>query len=383
MKKNVLFVLPTLSVGGAERSMLELIEYFKNDYNIELLVLVKKGGFLNKVPKNIKVFYAFEPKGKINNLLKKGLYFSLNYTTLYYKYIRKYKLKKEYDVEISFLEPNAPYFIATSGSKTHTIHSIRCSIDNPVTNSMNKQFFRMCAKAFNKIDDIYTVSGDATKEFKERYKKIKDKVITIDNIFDFEEIKNKAKESVDLKYDENCINVLTVGRFGEQKNYINLIEAHNKLIKKGLKYKLYFIGDYTDNKNYNAYGKKVLDLIDQYNLKDTIVLHGELLNPFPYIKNCDIYISTSNFEGFPRTITEALILNKPVIATNVSGTAYALGYGKYGLLVENNVEEIAEGLELLITNKTKREELEKKSKLFKDKKEESLRQIKGLIDREK
>lgn len=383
MKKRVLFVIPTLSVGGAERSLLELIEYFKNAYNIDLLVLIKKGGFIDKIPKGIKVIYAFEPKGKIRNLFKKVLYFSLNYTTLYYKYIRKYKLKKEYDVEISFLEPNAPYFIATSKKKTHTIHSIRCSINNPLTNSMSKNFFKMCSKAFHKIDDIYTVSGDATKEFQERYPEISNRVITIDNIFDFSEIRKKAEEKIDFKYDKNYINVLAVGRFGEQKNYINLIEAHNKLIKKGLKYKLHFIGDYTNNKKYNTYGQKVLNLIEQYNLEDTIVLHGELSNPFPYIKKCDIYISTSNFEGFPRTVTEALILNKPVIATNVSGTAYALGYGKYGLLVENNVEDIAKGLELLITDDKQRKILEKKSKLFQDKKIESLRKIKNLIDKEK
>lgn len=393
MKKKVLFVISALTVGGAENSLIKLLNYIKGDYNIDLLLLTKNGVLINEVPKEVNLIYLYDPKvewaeNPVLNLVRycrdflhKIMAFTLRYSDLYYRLQRELKIKNKYDVEIAYLEPHPFQFIATAKKGTKTICSVRNSLINPERDVAPKWYLKVVEESFNRVDRVFCVSEDATNEFKELYPQNIDKVCTIDNFFEFDEVRRKAKEKIDYKFDKKMINVITVGRCSYQKGYMRLLKAHKKLINSGYKYCLHILGRYSyENGKFYGEGKEMLKYIEDNNLHNSVILHGEVANPFPYVKEADVYISSAYYEGYPRAITEALILGKPVVATNVSGTAYVLGYGKYGLLVEDNELGLFNGLKTIVGDKVKREKYSKCSSQFKDRKDEIITELKKMIE---
>ena len=89
-------------------------------------------------------------------------------------------------------------------------------------------------------------------------------------------------------------------------------------------------------------------------MKDTVFLLGFQKNPYPYLKASDIFVSVSFLEGLPLVVCEALCLGKPILATNVSGTAELLDYSKYGMLVDSDDDSIYNGLKEMIGNESLR-----------------------------
>lgn len=111
-----------------------------------------------------------------------------------------------------------------------------------------------------------------------------------------------------------------------------------------LKYDLIIVGDGPDREKLTKY-------INDNNLNNSVYLLGSKSNPYKYIKNSDLFVCSSRWEGFSTVISEAVILEKPVITTRVSGTEELFLNNKYGLITENNEESLYEGLKNIITNK--------------------------------
>jgi len=391
-KKNVLFIISALTMGGAENSLVKLLPYIKDDYNIDVLLLSKKGYWINKLPKEVNLLYLYDPREKwkfnkflkyilkIRTILHKGTLYVCRYSNIYYIIMRKIKIKKNYDVEISYLEPKPVQFLVTAPKNTKKIHYVRNSIINDMRLSMPRWYLKNCEESFRKVDKFLCVSGDAEEELNKMYQFSKGKSKTIDNLFEFDNLRSKARKDVNSVYKSEGINVVTVGRFSSQKGFLKLVRAHKKLIDAGYKHNLHIIGRYKtkNDRNYGD-GDKVLNFISENKLRGSISLHGEIDNPYPYIDQADIYVSSSNFEGFPRAISEALILNTPVVATNVSGTAYALNYGDYGMLISNDVRGLYEGLKELICSEKTRIEYRRRTENFCDKKTEIIGKIREEI----
>ncbi|RIN74189.1 glycosyltransferase, partial [Staphylococcus simulans] len=132
------------------------------------------------------------------------------------------------------------------------------------------------------------------------------------------------------------INFVSVGRLSPEKNHHNLIKAFKKVVEKEKNSKLFIIGN---GPLYNDLNK----LIQQLNLQENVFLLGFIQTPFMFIEQCDCFVLVSNNEGQGMAILEANVLGKPIIGTNVSGINTVINK-ENGLLVENNVESIANGL---------------------------------------
>ena len=231
------------------------------------------------------------------------------------------------------------------------------------------------SKSYNKIDKIICVSNDSKKSVENLYPELKAKIEVIYNPIPKEEIlKNGLKES--NIYSIEKVNLITVGRLNKQKGYDILLKTHNELLKEGLDYNLYILGEGEERKKLEQY-------IKDNNIEKNTFLLGFKENPYPYIKEADIFISSSRYEGYPLVICEAICLEKPIIATKCTGPNEILEGGKYGLLAEvESVESLRENMKKLISSEELRKKYSKlskeRSKIFDIKK--TMKQIERVLD---
>lgn len=345
-RKKYLFAINDLSMGGAEVGLVDVVNELSKTESVDLVLLRKQGPLVEKVNKNVNIY---EILNKDYSKFKRKIYHLLYFMGgTFTKYVYKKTIKSEYDVEVAYIEGYPAIFIANStNDESVKIASIRVGLKNHKLKA-EKIPFGLChlKNAYKKMDKIYTVSNETTKEFIEKFPSCKYKTSTIYTYFNVDDMKNKANEKMEFKFDDKYTNFLAVGRFNEQKAYLRLVEAFEEVYKENKKARLHILG-----KNDTEYGQKVITLIKEKNLEDKIILHGVIKNPYPYIKHCDCLVSSSLYEGYPRVINEALALKKLCIGTNVTGTKEALHNGKMGLLVEDSKDGLVNGMLEVINNK--------------------------------
>lgn len=373
--KKVLFIIESLNGGGAEKVLYDIVKNIdKTKYKIDILLLRNQGVYIEKIQEEgIKIDYIFDKRRdlvqlkfyrKIKSFFLRGVYY------FYYKYLINKKINNKYDIEIAFLEGWSTYLLANRKSKAKKIAWVHIDLEKHKT--INR---RLEKKAYLKMDKIICVSNDSKKSVENLYTELKEKIEVLYNPIPTEEILEKSKIE-DTLYPENKINLVTVGRLSYQKGYDVLLEAHNKLLKEGLDYNLYILGEGEERKNYNKY-------IKENNLGNNTFLLGFKENPYPYIKQADIFISSSRYEGYPLVLCEALCLEKPIVATSCTGPSEILENGKYGLLSEvEKVESLAENMKKLILDKNLRKKYSdlasERAQMFDMNK--TIRKIEGLFN---
>jgi glycosyltransferase involved in cell wall biosynthesis len=147
--------------------------------------------------------------------------------------------------------------------------------------------------------------------------------------------------------DFNGIRILTIGRLAYGKGYDIALEACKKLKEKGINFRWYVLGK-------GPLREEIQQFIKENKLENYFILLGVTANPYPFIKNCDIYVQTSRFEGFGLAIAEARILNKPVVTTRFDTVFNQMIDRKNGLVVDMNADAICEGIMELIRNQNLR-----------------------------
>ena len=174
------------------------------------------------------------------------------------------------------------------------------------------------------------------------------------NPIDEYDIKKRANEKINI-LDSSAIKFITIGRLVEQKGYDRLIRVIKRLKEEydGV-FQLLILGDGEKKKQLEEY-------IKENKLTNIVKLQGFVKNPYPYLKNSDLFICSSRAEGYSLVIAESLILNVPVISTKCSGPNELLDFGKYGMLVENDEDSLYLGLKNIIDDRNKLKELKKKS----------------------
>ena len=374
--RKVLISSFDMEVGGVERSLVSLLsnfDYFDNE--VDLMLYRHTGDFMNLLSDKHKLLpevkeYAmyrksiketFDDKlyvlaitrilanvnskilGKIKNIEEVG-YIQMQ---LMWKYALPFLpiLDKEYDVAISYLWPH--YFISEkvkAKRKIAWIHTDYSTIETDID---------MDLKMWNKFDYIMAVSEECKNAFLKKYPKLKDKVKVMENITSPEFIRKMTEEDIeeDIKKDDS-FKLVSVARLSHAKGIDNAVKALKLLHDSGLtNIKWYVVG-------YGGDEGMIRKIIKENNLEDSFILLGKKINPYPYMKAGDIYVQPSRYEGKAVTVTEAQILNKPVLITNYP-TAKSQVRDKYdGLICELSVEGIANAIEDLFNNKHKLKLLE-------------------------
>lgn len=365
MKKNLLFIIPSLSAGGGEKSLvnlLSLIDY--NLYNVDLFLLNQQGIFLEYLPKEVKVLplpetykvFTLPIYNSLTKLLTKGkvtlginrILYSLRNRYIKNQSIReqqnwKYLAKSldeldgQYDVAIGFLEKTATYFCIDKVKAEKKIGWVHIDYKRL---GMDQTFD---SKYFNRLSHLITVSEECANILKDLFPNEINKINVIYNIVSPTIINDMANQEKNFVYDKTKeeINLLSIGRLNYQKGFEIAIEACRILVGKGYNIRWSVIGEGEER-------EKLTKLIKSYNLESNFSLLGLKSNPYPYIKQADIYAQTSRFEGKSIAIDEAKILNKPIIVTNYSTAKDQIDDGVTGLIVDMDSNSVADGIERLI-----------------------------------
>ena len=335
--KKIIFFIPNLDGGGAEKVLVNLVNYLdKSKYNITVLTLFNKGINKKYLKDDIKYKYIFNRNFRGNSIILK--LFSPQF--LYKKFIQD-----EYDILIAYLEQVPTRIFAgckdTNVKKIAWVHTEVKDLKVFLKPFRSKDELIWCYKQYNKI---ICVSNDV-KNSLVKYTGINKDIEVKYNVIDNKEIINKGKEEIEeINYDENKINLIIVGRLTRVKGHERLLNVYKRIIDENiLNHHLYILGEGEER-------NKLENYIEQNNLHNYITLLGYKENPYNYIKKSDLLICSSYREGFSTVVVESLILETAVITTRCSGMDEILECGKYGAIVDNNEEALYQGLKKILVS---------------------------------
>ena len=362
MKKNILFVVDNLKMGGVTKVLINMLKSLDNsDYNIDLLVLHYYKDMLIDLPDNIKIikgskyFHIVDQNLKsllvnkdIKNIFRKCC-FSFNIkTNIIKRKIKKDRLKnikKQYDVEIAFGD-GFPYLYTSYGN---SIKKIAWMHSDVAVRDYSARYYKNIKNALSKMDLCIAVSDKVATSYKNRYNIATVEVIP--NIIDDYEIIKKSKLAPEVSFDKNQLNFISVGRLDYSKNYLMLLNVAKHLIDDGYKFKVYIVGDGEENVTLQ---KAIINL----KMEKHFILLGRKDNPYPYVKNSDLFLLSSRYEGLPTVIIEALILHIPCISTEVAGI-YEILNNSFGVITKNTENDFYLNLKHLLDNPQKIIEMKK------------------------
>lgn len=336
---NVLFLIPTLAHGGAERVLVNLVNNMDpSRYKITVETLFDVGVNKQYLKSHIRYIsfckWVFRGNSKLIAMIPP-------------KILYKLIVRERYDVVVSYLEgPTARIISGCPFRDSKKICWIHIELQKPIS--------KKWLKTYHEFDKIVCVSESVKREFLQMAAEPFDNVEVLYNTNETDIIRERSKEDVnDFDVDPSFVNICSVAKLVPSKGYDRLLRVHNRLIKEGLKHRIYVIG-----KGENR--KELEKSIREYNLEDTFKIIGFKENPYKYMAQCDLYICSSRKEGFSTAVTEALILGLPVVSTRCSGAEELLGRkDEYGIVVDNSEEGIYEGLKRMIES----EELRRNYKL--------------------
>ena len=384
MKRNILFVVDEKKMGGVSVLLEDIINNINiNKYNIDIAVLHNTGDYLNNLPKSVNIIYGTQFFNTVDLSIKEALQSKnikiilsklrlifLMKTKLIKKYIikeRKKMLNKKYDAEIAFKDGFCAIFTAYGDSKKkyHWLHTDYTMYD------CTANYQKLFTEVFDKFDKIIAISNSVLARFKEKYSVEKTDVIF--NIIDSQKIINSAKEE-NIAYDNDKINLISVGRIHNMKGYDRLIDVLYQLDKDNKLNNVItrIIGDGPDF-------ELVKNKIEEYNLSSKVILMGRKRNPFTYVKASDCFLMCSRYEPFGLVVLESLILNVPVLSCQVASIKEIMD-NKYGIIVDNSEEGLYNGILKIINNKKELTKLKKNLVNYNYDIDSILKQIEGLLD---
>lgn len=379
--KNILITSFDMSIGGIERSLINMLEHFDYEhYNIDLKLYRNEGELFNLINRRVNIL----PETKscktfgtgLSKIIKDGEY-GLASARIIAKLIAVYISKIKHIEEIGYYQGQLAnhlskkyiekvekeYDVAISYVWTHDIVAYKVNAKKKIAwihTDYSKIFIdrKLDLKVWSEFDYIVSISQDCTKAFIKMYPTLKNKIIEIENIRSPKFIKTMSNEEIIDMPDDTNIKLLTVARLCYPKAIDNAIKAMKVLKNKGINnIKWYVIG-------YGPDEAMLRELIKENKLEDRFFLLGKKTNPYPYMKKCDIYIQPSRYEGKAVTVLEAQILGKPVLITNYPTAKSQLRHGVDGYITDLSVNGIVTGIEKLINDVNLRRKLEKNTKEF-------------------
>ncbi|EOO15545.1 glycosyltransferase [Bacillus cereus] len=371
--KRVLFMISSMNIGGVEKSLLSLLSVMpKEKYDVTVLMLEKKGGFLKQLPSWIKIEEAVwfqdikpkimqSPKKTIkeyyeNKRYIKALNFLFSYVAseklkdryVFYKEIFKDipHSKNKYDIAIAYQGPTdiIDYYVVNRVTSKKKISWVHFDVFKHQINT------KLYEKLYGELDNICVVSKVAQKHLIEKFPIVKSKTNVFLNIVLPDLINEMAKEKVEFDNGYKGMKIVTVGRLSKEKGQDLAIKVLSMLRKAGYEVRWYCIGEGENREYYET-------LIRKYDLKKDFVLLGSTQNPYPYVYQSDIYVQTSRHEGYCLTLAEAKCLKKPIVTTNFTGAYEQIKDGHNGFIVEWNEEDLYNKIKYLLDQKILRKKI--------------------------
>ena len=339
-KIKILFLINTLTGGGAEKVLVDLVNNLNQDkFEITVQTVVDRG--VHKIHLSQDIHYKSINNIKNPFLCKIWLYltsFVLPSNLVYYFFI-----KSNYDYEVAFLEGVPTKLIAAStNNETKKIAWVHTDMSE---NYGHEKVFRdvnVHKLCYNRFDTIFCVSESVKEGFKKLFGQFRNLEVLY-NPIDNKSILTKSKEIVNDLFIPGCVKLITVGRLCEQKGFDRLLSACNKLVIEKHNFVLWILGE-------GELQEVLENYVAKYNLEKNVFFLGFKENPYKYINAADFFICSSIIEGFSTVVTESVIIGTPVLTTDCPGMKEILGDSLYGLIVPNSTDGIYVGIKTLLTD---------------------------------
>lgn len=362
MKKRIFIAIHYLEIGGAEISLIGLlnaIDYSR--YEVDLFVYSHQGELMKLIPRQVNLLPEMPKYAQIEQPMTSVLkrrYVDIVLARSWAKfrfasYVRRVKPKDGsavfqyvanavtpclpslyhlgmYDLAISFLTPHNIVLEKVQARKKiawiHTDYSridVNASLELPV---------------WSGYDYIASISADVSRTFLSVFPSLKGKLVEIANILSPAFVRSRADEKEDLSvFGDEAIKLLSVGRFSHQKNFDNVPDILRRIREQGIDARWYLIG-------YGGEEALIRQRIREAGMENYVVIVGKKANPYPYIKACGLYVQPSRYEGNSVTVREAQMLCKPVVVADYPTAASQIRSGEDGVIVPLENAACAEGI---------------------------------------
>ena len=369
MKKRIFITMHYLELGGAEISLIGLLQALDySKYDVDLFVHRHQGELMAFIPKAVNLLpeitaYAciesplteairrrqfgvawgrMKAKWRAKRYQPRDASLSQNAVFQYIAqetehYLPSLERYGEYDLAISFLQPHN-YVLSKVKAKKKVcwIHTDYTKVEFDVKAEL---------PIWTAFDHIVSISPDVTKTFLQIFPSLKDKIVEIENILSSEFVRKRAEEANvmnEMPKQEGRVNLLSVGRYTDAKNYDNVPDICRRVREQEIDMRWYIIG-YGDD-------SLIRQKIHEAGMEEYVVLLGKRTNPYPYMKACDIYAQPSRYEGKSVTVREAQMLRKPVVITNYATAKSQIENGVDGVIVPMDNEGCAKGIADFLRN---------------------------------
>jgi glycosyltransferase involved in cell wall biosynthesis len=329
----VLFILPNLQVGGAEKITLNIIRALdKNKFQPILFLLKDEGEFRGHVPTEIQVITALRTNQKI----------LLNLPLVLKKLI---KAAKGVNLLIGGLELTPTYFaiIVSKLLKIPVLGWVHTNLNSypPASNLKHALLLKFL---YPKLNSVIAVSTNTGNDILNLIPSLKNKIKVIYNPY-FENIEPRNPEDSTQLISRKPY-ILSVGRLVPEKGFDFLIKAHHEMLQKGINHQLVILGEGPER-------KALEKIVEGLNLKDSVTLAGYQSNPGLWMKHAEVFVISSRVEGFPLVAVEALAAGLPIVSFACPGGLSELFQdGKFGVLVPpENPLSLAKSIEEVFTNR--------------------------------
>ena len=355
MKRKVLFLIESLSGGGAEKVLSVILHRLDKDlFDITVCPIVDSGVYREAVKSCVSnyspvICYDGGPIQRAVNRFK----YKLVYSWLPLSWVFKLFIPKDNDVEIAFCEGFVTKLLSRSGSKAKKMAWVHTDLAaNPWTLQQgiygSKEEERL---AYLRYDKVVCVSNVAEAIMQRDYGL--DNTAVIYNPVDSDAILSASREDCTVTMDSSCFNIVAVGRLVPKKGFDELIRIVAGLATDNPKVQLYIVGEGSDR-------LRLEGLITECEAKNKIHLTGYLVNPYALMSRADLYVCPSSAEGFSLTVAEAMVLGIPIVSINSAGPAELLDNGRYGELC-SDYGELSESLRKAVSDKEYLNDLRQRS----------------------
>lgn len=368
-KKRIFISMHYLELGGAEISLIGLLQALDySRYDVDLFIHRHQGELMQFIPREVNLLPEITAYACIESpwteAIRRGQFgvawgrlkakwrarryqprdASLPQNAIFQyiahetePYLPSLKHYGEYDLAISFLQPHN-YVLSKVNAKKKAcwIHTDYTKVEFDVDVELS---------IWSAYDQIVSISQDVTGTFLQVFPSLGNKIIEIENILSSEFVRKRADDTnvaSEIPKEEGRVNLLSVGRFTDAKNYDNVPDICKRVREQGIDLRWYIIG----------YGDEALirQKIHEASMEKFVVLLGKRVNPYPYMKACDIYAQPSRYEGKSVTVREAQMLCKPVVITNYATAKSQIKDGVDGVIVPKDNEGCAKGIADFIRN---------------------------------
>lgn len=366
VKKKIILISSGLRIGGVERSLIGLLNTFDySRYDVSLFLYAHDGEFMGMVPSQVHLLAELPAYAAIQKPIVSILFseqFPIAVARLFAKLVTAFcsrclgikglllprsirycqpflsSIPGQYDLAISFLAPHDPILNKVAARcRIGWVHTDYKAIECDVDSSFEWPTWRG-------LDTIVAVSDEVRESFLKVYPELCSKTVVVKNILSPKDVVREAEAfsvSEEMPVVSGETRICSVGRFCFAKNFDSIPGAVRKLNDIGIRVRWYLIGYGADEV---LIRRKILAL----NVRDQVIILGKKVNPYPYIKACDIYVQPSRYEGEAVTIREARILGKPIVATDFPTARGQIINGFDGVITPMSVDGIAIGIQKLI-----------------------------------